>query len=330
MHIPDNYLSPTTCGTLIAVMTPIWTVSVLKVKAQIKEKKETIPLLGVAASLAFLIMMFNLPIPGGTTAHAVGGTLLAVLLGPWAACLALSITLLLQALLFGDGGILAFDANAFNMAFIMPFVGYACYLIGRRLHHEKIGLAVGAYVGINLAALVAGIELGLQPLLFHNQQGIPLYCPYGLNIAVPAMLTAHLLIVGWVEAAFTVLVFQFIKKAAPDSIYHAATKNTKVHTKAIYGLLAGLAILSPLGLIASGTAWGEWNKTELQQRLQTAHLATHAPSGISHGLHFNALFNNYTIRGVPLPIGYILSAVTVLLIFFLFVRVIHYDQNKES
>lgn len=75
--------------------------------------------------------MFNLPIPGGTTAHAVGGTLLAVLIGPWAACLALTVTLLLQALLFGDGGILAFGANALNMAVIMPFVGYACYRLGQ-------------------------------------------------------------------------------------------------------------------------------------------------------------------------------------------------------
>ncbi|MGA3322808.1 energy-coupling factor ABC transporter permease, partial [Lactiplantibacillus pentosus] len=96
------------------------------------------------ASLAFLIMMFNLPIPGGTTAHAVGGTLLAVLIGPWAACLALTVTLLLQALLFGDGGILAFGANALNMAGMMPCVGYACYRLGQKWHHEKLGLAIGA------------------------------------------------------------------------------------------------------------------------------------------------------------------------------------------
>ncbi|MFD1317941.1 cobalt transporter CbiM [Loigolactobacillus zhaoyuanensis] len=319
MHIPDNYLSPATCGVMLTAMAPIWTVSVLKVKAQIKEKKETVPLIGVAAALAFLIMMFNLPIPGGTTAHAVGGTLLAVLLGPWAACLALSLTLLLQALLFGDGGILTFGANAFNMAVIMPFVGYACYQIGRRLHHEKIGLAIGAYVGINLAALTASIELGLQPLLAHSSNGTPLYCPYGLNITIPAMLLAHLLVAGWVEALFSVLVYQFIKKAAPDTLYRAPA--TAKSFKAFYGLLIGLIVLSPLGLLASGTAWGEWSNQELTHRLHTA-----APVGMTHGVHFNALFSDYAIHGLNLPLGYILSALTAVLIFAVLMRVLQHEH----
>ncbi len=72
-------------------------------------------------------MMFNLPAPGGTSAHAVGAVLIAILLGPWASCLAVSVALAMQALLFGDGGILAFGANAFCMAVVMPFVGYAVY-----------------------------------------------------------------------------------------------------------------------------------------------------------------------------------------------------------
>lgn len=319
MHIPDNYLSPATCGVMITAMAPIWTVSVLKVKAQIKTKKETVPLIGVAAALAFLIMMFNLPIPGGTTAHAVGGTLLAVLLGPWAACLALSLTLLLQALLFGDGGVLAFGANAFNMAVIMPFVGYACFQIGQRLHHEKIGLAVGAYLGINLAALTAGIELGLQPLLAHTSTGVALYCPYGLKITIPAMLTAHLLVAGWVEVLFSVFVYQFIKKAAPATLYQAPA--TAKSFKVFYGLLIGLIVLSPLGLLASGTAWGEWNNHELAQRLHTA-----APAGMTHGFHFNALFSDYAIHGLSLPLGYILSAVTAVLIFAVAMRVLQHEH----
>ena len=72
-------------------------------------------------------MMFNVPIPGGTTGHAVGGVLLAILCGPWAACLAVSVALALQAFLFGDGGLTAFGANCFNMAFVMPFTGYYIY-----------------------------------------------------------------------------------------------------------------------------------------------------------------------------------------------------------
>ena len=85
------------------------------------------PLLGIGAAFSFLGMMFNVPLPGGTTGHAVGGTLIAILTGsPAAGCIAVSIALLIQALLFGDGGILAFGANCFNMAFILPYLGFSC------------------------------------------------------------------------------------------------------------------------------------------------------------------------------------------------------------
>lgn len=125
MHIPENYLSPSTCGVLGAVMVPIWLLSIRKVKETVPREK--LPLLGVAAAFSFLAMMFNVPLPGGTTGHAVGGTLIAILLGPYAACLSVSVALLIQALFFGDGGILAFGANSFNIAFALPFTGYFVY-----------------------------------------------------------------------------------------------------------------------------------------------------------------------------------------------------------
>ena len=97
MHIPDNYLSPASCAVLAVAAAPVIVLSVKKVKVQLKENKELAPMLGIAASLSFLLMMFNVPVPGGTTAHAVGGTLLAILIGPYAASLALTVALLLQA-----------------------------------------------------------------------------------------------------------------------------------------------------------------------------------------------------------------------------------------
>lgn len=322
MHIPDNYLSPATCGTLLLAVAPIWTVSVLKVKAQIKTKRETIPMMGVTAALAFLIMMFNVPIPGGTTAHAVGGTLLAVLIGPWAACLSLSVTLLLQALLFGDGGVIAFGANVLNMAVIMPFVGYAFYRLGQKLGHERIGLAIGAYVGICTAALAAGVELGLQPLLFHTASGQPLYCPYGLNITIPAMLLAHVLVAGWVEAGFTLVVFHFVKQVMPQSLYQAPLTGTHKLGLRYWGyLLVGLACLSPLGLLAHGTAWGEWSTTELHQRIGLV------PQGMHHGFNFKALFADYSLPGLPTAASYLLAAATVLLICLLVVRASQHEQK---
>ncbi|KRM30918.1 cobalt transport protein CbiM [Agrilactobacillus composti DSM 18527 = JCM 14202] len=319
MHIPDNYLSPQTCGVLLTAMAPIWIVSLKKVKTQIAEKKETIPLVGICAALAFLVMMFNVPIPGGTTAHAVGGTILAILIGPWAACLALSVTLFIQAFLFGDGGILAFGANAFNMAFLMPFIGYGIFKLGAQLKHPKTGAFVGAYVGINFAALMAGIELGIQPLIAHNSAGQPLYAPYGLAITIPAMLFAHLVVAGWIESLLTLFIYNFVAKNAPQELYEHQNQGGLVRSFWIY-LFSGLALLSPLGLLASGDAFGEWDNQTLLRQLQASHISQHLPSGMAKGFHFSALFSDYTIKGLPLPVGYILAAVTAIILILLLTK----------
>ena len=121
MHIPDGYLSPATCAVLTAAMVPVWAVAARRTQRVVKSRYA--PLMAVGAAYSFLVMMFNLPIPDGTTAHGVGAVLIAILLGRWAAVISVSVALLIQALFFGDGGVLAFGANAFNMAFVMPFVG---------------------------------------------------------------------------------------------------------------------------------------------------------------------------------------------------------------
>ncbi len=103
MHIPDGYLGPTTSGFFYVVMAAVWAFASKMAKKTLKAKQ--VPLLAIGAAFSFLIMMFNVPIPGGTTGHAVGGVLVAILLGPWAACIAVTVALVVQALLFGDGGI---------------------------------------------------------------------------------------------------------------------------------------------------------------------------------------------------------------------------------
>ena len=116
-------------------------------------------MLAIGAAFSFVIMMFNVPIPGGTTGHAVGGAFVAILLGPWAACIAITVALVVQALLFGDGGITAIGANCFNMAFVLPFVGYYVYRLisaGSKIGSNRrvIAAGIGAYIGINVAALM--------------------------------------------------------------------------------------------------------------------------------------------------------------------------------
>ncbi len=219
MHIPDGYLGPTTCGILYAVMLPVWTFASKIVKKTLKARQ--VPMLAIGAAFSFVIMMFNVPIPGGTTGHAVGGVLVAILLGPWAACIAITVSLVVQALLFGDGGITAIGANCFNMAFVLPFAGY--YIYKAISYHATIGsnrrviaAGIAGYIAINLAAALAGFEFGIQPLLHKTAGGQALYCPYGLNVALPVMLGEHLLVFGWVEAIVTALVIKYLQKQAPE------------------------------------------------------------------------------------------------------------------
>ena len=315
MHIPDNYLSPASCAVLAVAAAPVVGLSITKVKAQLKENKELAPMLGIAASLSFLLMMFNVPIPGGTTAHAVGGVLLSILIGPYAASLALSVALLLQALLFGDGGILALGANIFNMAIAMPFVGYAVYHFFRKQNHETAGVLVGSYVGINVAAFLTAIELGIQPIIA-TQGGEPLYNPYGLAVTIPAMMVTHLTIAGAVEVFFTYVIYRFVKQVAPQELYTPTSVNTTSFVKKIRYVLIALVVLSPLGLLAEGTAFGEWSADEL------AEMMNNVPSGIENGFSFEALFSDYTIPGTNIAVGYILSAITALLIFYILGKMI--------
>lgn len=316
MHIPDNYLSPATCAVMGAAMVPVWSASVRQVK---KMPTARIPMLGIGAAFAFLIMMFNVPVPGGTTAHAIGGTLMAVLLGPWAACIAVSVALLIQCLLFGDGGVLAFGANCFNMAFVTPFLGYFIYTFFRsRVRSERgglVSLGVASYLALVMASLCAGLELGLQPAIARDASGLPLYCPYPLIISVPAMLIPHLTVAGFVEVFFTVGVFSFIRRVSPGSVYEGA--RTRIHL--VYGFLVALVCLSPLGLLAPGSAWGEWSPEEIKDVVVGGRPLGFVPSGLAQGFHLHALFSDYAMPGMPEWLGYLLSAVVggaVLIIAF--------------
>ena len=331
MHIPDNYLSPATCAVMGAVMIPVWALSVRHVRSKVP--KEKLPLLGIGAAFSFLIMMLNVPVPGGTTAHAVGGTLIAVLLGPWAATLAVSVALLIQALLFGDGGILAYGANTFNMAFVIPFLGYAVYkLVKDRVKTragESVGLAIGSYLGINMAALCAAIEFGVQPALFKDPAGLPMYCPYPLSVSIPAMLIPHLAVAGVVEAAFTVAIVAFVRRAAPQLVY----EGSPTRTRPLFALIVALIVLSPLGLLASGTAWGEWGPDEIGDTVNGGRALGFIPAGMRHGTGFKALMQDYGVKGLPDIAGYILSAIAgaaILVIVFKLVGLLRRDRPARA
>ncbi|MDD3023555.1 MAG: cobalt transporter CbiM [Syntrophomonadaceae bacterium] len=221
MHIPDGYLSPQTAVPFIALMMPVWGAAVRKVKENLKKRE--MPVLAIGAAFSFTIMMFNLPIPGGSSAHAVGAVLLAILLGPWPACIGVSIALIIQALVFNDGGIMAIGANCFNMAVIMPFVGYYCYRLVKgkadaTSSRAIVAAAVAGYAGLNMAAFFTALEFGSQYHFFQAADGTPLYFPFSLKVALAAMMSEHLLLAGPVEALVTALGLKFVKQNYPQLI----------------------------------------------------------------------------------------------------------------
>jgi cobalt/nickel transport system permease protein len=224
MHIPDGYLGPYTYIAFWIVMIPIWYYAGKKLSTELKSKQ--VPLLALAAAFTFVIMMFNVPIPGGSTGHAVGGAIIGIVLGPWGGVIAISVALVLQALMFGDGGITAIAANCFNMAVVMPFIGYYTYKFisadseitsSRRV----IAAGIAGWVALTLASLCTGIEFGIQPILHHTAEGVPLYMPYPLSITVPAMVMEHALGFSILEALITALIFAYIQKTDATILYGA-------------------------------------------------------------------------------------------------------------
>ncbi len=314
MHIPDGYLGPATCVVGYVVMLPFWATAVKKVKETLQTR--LIPLMVIGAAFSFILMMFNVPIPDGTTAHAVGSSLLAIVLGPWAATICVTIALAIQALLFGDGGITAFGFNCFNMAVVLPFTAYWVYrLIAGNTeatsYRRWIGGLAGGYVGINLAALAAGIEFGLQPAIYVG----PVYAPYTIAQAVPAMLFAHLTVAGPVEAIVTALAVRYFQVSDPSLFLIGMPSKAQAAVKEgfnkLWYVMILLIVLTPIGLLAPGGAWGEWGTDEIRDKFGFI------PKGMAAlSDRWHALLPDYGIPGLggesaafwQSAFGYIISA----------------------
>ncbi len=264
LHIPDGYLGPQTYVPLYAVSATFCAVALKKIRNELSHKH--IPYIAMAAAFSFLIMMFNVPVPGGTTGHAVGAGIIAILLGPWAAVISISVVLIIQAIVFGDGGITAIGANCFNMAIVASFVSYWVFKALKGRNREKWVYAaafLSGYAGLTAAAVATGIEFGIQPLIATAADGRPLYAPYPLSIAVPAMATGHLAVFSVIEGMVTALILRYFIKNEPESVYELKrTEATSFQKKLWRGLLI-IAILTPIGIYlpritGSGEAWGEW------------------------------------------------------------------------
>ncbi len=206
MHIPDGFLDAKTLavtGTLAAAG-----VGLAVVRARRTIPPSRVPLLGLSAAFLFAAQLVNFPVAAGTSGHLVGSVLAAILLGPSGAVIALTAVLVVQALLFADGGLLALGANILNMAVLAPIVGYAVYVAVSRLIPGPRGrlTAAGfaAWCSIVAAAAVCAGELAWSGTV-----------PW--TMAFPAMTGIHA-IVGMGEAIITMLVITAIERVRPDLI----------------------------------------------------------------------------------------------------------------
>lgn len=316
MHIPDGYLSPATCATCFGAAAPFWWVAHQKLKSQLHSR--IVPQISLLAAFSFVIMMFNFPLPGGTSAHAVGIGAAAVVLGPWAAVLAISLALGIQALFFGDGGLLTLGANCFNMGVAGTFVAWWVY---RAVAHNSalssprrlIAAGLGGYAAINVAALLTAIQFGVQPMLFQTETGTPLYSPFPLPVALVAMMIPHLTLAGLAEAVVTAGLVGWLQKYEPallraplpqESLVPGGESRTAkdkkttpvINLRPLWLGMAILMVISPLGLLATGTAWGEWAPEEVPGVAADYGAHPEVPPGLEKlAATWSAPFPDYTI-----------------------------------
>jgi len=353
MHIPDGYLSPSTCAVLYTGAATGWYSALKRLKRMLLSR--VIPLISVFAAFSFVVMMFNLPLPGGTTGHALGVTIAAIVLGPSGAILALSIAIAIQALFFGDGGISTLGANCFNMAIVGSLVAYASYRLiaaGAALSSRRrvVAAAIAGYLAVNTAALLAAVEFGIQPVLFHDANGTPLYAPYRLSVAIPAMMIGHLTFAGLAEAAISAGLVAYLQVAdpvllrstsgIPGDTADAATADRPPERslQTLWIAVTALMLVTPLGILAGGTAWGEWSPAKMARvpaPAQAVNSAQSVPSGLQRLSNlWTAPFPAYAPSFVrSRGFGYLLSAmfgVGVLLAASLVLRLLlHRHRQRE-
>lgn len=207
MHVPDGFLSPGVAAIAAVLALAAVTYGLRVAERELNDVR--VPLLGVLAAFVFAAQMLNFPIAGGTSGHFLGATLVAVLLGPWLACLVMAVVLATQAFVFADGGISALGANVLNMGVLGALLaGFAVTALVRVLPRTKLAylgsIAVVSWLAVVVGAAVTSLELAVSGT-------VP------LGTVLPAMLGVHVLI-GIGEAVITVAAVNAVLETRPDLV----------------------------------------------------------------------------------------------------------------
>lgn len=199
MHIPDGFLTPSVVIVTNVSATALFVLSAKKVEKYITT--ERIPIMGLLSAFVFASQLFTIPVIGGTSVHIIGGLLTAIILGPYSAFLVISTVLLLQAFLFGHGGILTVGANIINMGLFSTFLGYFIYV---RLGKKNIAIIIACVITTILGAVSTSVLLTISGIV-------------SLRISV-LMMTATHLIAGIIEGVVTIAVLKGINRVKPEII----------------------------------------------------------------------------------------------------------------
>ncbi len=205
MHIPDGFVNiPVAAATYVASGGSL-AYAVRRTNEELGEKQ--VPLMGVMGAFIFAAQMLNFPVAGGTSGHLIGGALATILLGPWAGMLIMTSVLVVQALIFQDGGLVALGANVFNMGVVACLVGHYLFtwlkrLLGEGTQGTVIGGFVAAWASVVAAAIACALELAISGTS-------------ALAVALPAMTIVHVLI-GVGEGLITVAVLVFLTATRRD------------------------------------------------------------------------------------------------------------------
>ena len=205
MHIPDGFISPITYIPAYAASAALWYIASKKVEID----SQNVSFLATLSALSFVFMMIAIPLPGGTSAHLSGIALLALIFGPWLSFVAASLVLVVEALIFGEGGITTLGINILAIAFIGSFSSYYVYKVLKR-RNETLAIFLAGWVGVNLSAVFIAFLLGIQPIIA-SIEGKPLFFPFDIKTTTLAIMIPHMLI-GLAEGAVTVILYRFLKK----------------------------------------------------------------------------------------------------------------------
>lgn len=202
MHTPDGFLHPWMAGGFLVLSGLVLAIASQRARESLTEYR--IQLFAVVAAAVFAAQMLDWPIPGGTSAHFVGGAFAAIVLGPHLGALAVALVVSVQALVFGDGGALALGANVWNMAIVQAYVGYGVYA-ALADYDDRLAAAVGGWVGITAAAASAGLQLAVSP-------GFS-----GEFLAVVAVMAGGHFLLGIGEGVLTLLGVRLLNRTGIDA-----------------------------------------------------------------------------------------------------------------